>query len=119
MSDYERVSGKVIRMVFPHTTDKKEMARQILVNELSETVLGSEDPYEILMDNYYDNYFWVESENTFFKICEYKEEDPYDNICVSTKEDEDGKIAFLVHFHNGGMPLSEAIEEALKPENKL
>jgi hypothetical protein len=46
-----------------------------------------------------------------FKV-EMKEIDPYDDIILSSKND-DGSINFEVKYYNGGCSFNEAIEEAL------
>ena len=80
--------------------------------------LGDDDIEEIFNDIFYEKIFRYNDKNDeprFYKVV-LEDHDEYCDI-YKAFETEDGKINFVLSYHNSGCSFGEALEEAFKKLN--
>jgi len=106
MSDYEKHSGKIIKVSLENESIRDSMVR---IMDRDDIKYRPEYPSYDFADSY-ENYFVAG--DSLYQIIEDVSDDIEDSFTNLTNN-PDGSISYVTQFYNGGNGLSEMLEEAI------
>lgn len=111
MSETVHYRGTATEVKVPKGKALLEVVESILKERGVQIKPYHSDALECLIDNFYYEYFYLDSKNILYKIT--KEDVSTDGDIIHAEIDEKGFIKYELKYYNGGAGFQECLEEAI------